>query len=212
MKKGETYFKYSVMLMIAVIIFLIFRKCGSCVGTRPPKNDTTIVRDTQWIQIKTDTQYIPQPYKVVKYKFDTLFLDKEQPSFNYDSLPKHVQAIISEYYTKKFYSDSFDVKYGKLYLSDTLWYNRIIGKGFKLDQSIPEITETITIVKHEKKKNIGYFGIGAFGNLNTPLYGTTADFSIKWKNDKIYSVGGILTKGGDLYGKFEIKIPIRFKK
>jgi len=153
--------------------------------------------------------YVPQPYSVTNthtiqrtiYKTDTLEIT--------EVLPTDTAAIIERFYQKVFYSDTQTNKYGKIVIDDTIYKNRIASRRVVTDIKIPEVTNTVTLVK---KKNIVYIGAGALGSLESPLYAVGGDLSLKTKTDRMYTVGAYTTKDGKVYYAANYKVPIRFKK
>lgn len=207
MKNGHTYFKYSVILIIAVFILLLFRRCGDGGGTII-KNDTIkIVRDTTYILHDTTISYVPKPYKVEVQKDSLIFLEK-QPT--YDDYPEIVKQWLSSYNSKGYYDSTIDVAFGTATLKDTVFKNRIIGRSFKLSQSIPEITNTITL--REKKRVVLYAGVTGIGNQTTPIYAVGGKLGIMAKNGKYYGGSYLLTKSGNVMYQADILIPIHLRK
>lgn len=93
--------------------------------------------------------------------------------------PIDTAAILHDYFAKRYYGDTIDVQYGKLYLWDTLSKNRITGTGWRLEQSIPQIT----ITKTQPKKIKGYLTGSIQGTLADPLQGFAPGVMIQFKND-----------------------------
>lgn len=210
MKNGSPYFKYTVILIVVVVILLLFRRCGDGGGTII-KNDTVTVRDTQWIPSKTDTQYVAKPYKVTKH--DTLEIEGEPLMAYYplDEYPPIVKKVFEDYNSTKYYADSFDVNFGKLYLYDTTRAGKL-RKGFSLNQDIPVVTESTTITVHEKKRVVLYAGVTGIGNQTTPIYAVGGKLGIMAKNGKYYGGSYLLTKSGAVMYQADILIPIRLRK
>ncbi len=197
MKKGETYFKYSALLICAVMLFLLLRRCGNEAGSKHV-TDTVSVTVTKTIEVvKTDTHYIPKIRKINTTDTEYVYMPKmvRQPG----STP-----------TTTYYSDTIPNKYGNFIVNDTLRGDSIIGRGIKTNISVPTITKTYTI--QAQQRTIVYMGAGLIGNQGTPLFGTSANLALKTKNDKVYSIGAVLTKGGQVYYTFNFLIPIRLTK
>lgn len=212
MKNWVNIFKYVSYIIVAVIAWLLLKdlRCGGSGGTQV-KNDTIIIRDTQWLAAKTETAYISKPYRVTLH--DTLEIEGEPIMAYYplDRYPPIVQKVFSDWNSTKYYADSFPVDYGKLYLYDTLRSGKL-RKGFSLQQSIPLVTETKTITVHEKPRVVVYGGLTVMGNPSTPIFGTGAKVGFIAKNGKYYGGSYIFTKNqGQLY-QFDILLPIRLRK
>jgi hypothetical protein len=197
---------------IIVALFLLFKSCKGVFGGLfgGGKTDTISIKsDTVWMITQGDTMYVPQPYSVTNtrtiqrtiYKTDTLEIS--------EVLPTDTAAIIERFYQKVFYTDTQTVKYGKVIIDDTVYRNRISSRRVLTDLKIPEVTNTVTLVK---KKNIVYLGAGALGSVESPLYAVGGDLSLKTKTDRMYSVGAYATKEGRVYYSANYKFPIRLRK
>lgn len=206
---NRTAFKYFTLAIMLIVVMLIFRRCGCGGGNRNQHSDTISVKhDTVFVQSKSDTHYIPQPFKVVKYvtiketSHDTLEV------FNLE----HVDSlkILADYLATRYYFDSIAFKYGKVYVRDTVTQNRIIGRGVRSDFSVPVITNTITL--REKKRTVLYLGAEGFGNEKTLVYGIGVNAGLEFKNRKYWGVSYILTKDGAAQYGLRFMIPIRFRK
>ncbi len=209
MKNGVTYFKYGALVISLLIIWFILRDLGCGMGNGGSKTTTdtlTIIRDTTYHQVDTFVSYVPKPYKVIEH--DTLEIDGE-PIVKWKEIPTTVLNVYKDYHSKKYYNDSFNVKYGTLYLYDTVRGNSIVGKGFSLKQSIPEITNTIVV---EKPRVKGFLGVEVMGNRNTPIAYTGVSFSLLMKTNQMYSVKGGLLSGGNYMVGIEMKRLITFRK
>lgn len=209
MKNGATYFKYGSLLVIVIIVVWFFNnfKCGRGGGSSKTTTDTIkIIRDTVIHRVDTLISYVPRPYKIVEH--DTLEIDGE-PIVKWKEIPASVMNAYKDYYSKKYYRDSFDIKFGKLYLEDTVYKNSLTGRSFRLVQSIPEITNTIIMDKHRTKL---YLGLSVAGNVKEPLSYVGADVSLLMKNQSIVGIqGGVLKGGNTIYGLSYRKL-ITFRK
>jgi len=129
-----------IVLLIAVLIFFI----GS--DARYTKVDPTIVTDTVYQQ-KTFTKYIKGksiPFVVL----DTTYLIDEV----HDTI-----TIVKDYNQVKVYSDTMRIdSIGYAYIQDTISQNKIQGRGFSANFSLPTIT--ITKLIEPKSKNELYLG------------------------------------------------------
>lgn len=206
MKNGSTYFKYSVILIIAVFIFIFFRRCGHSGSGKATQDTIRITIDTTIEIVRIDTHYMPKPYKVnvpVPYiVHDSLI---EYSVEKVDSL-----AILKDYLSKKFYRDSIPNKYGYFIFEDTLHKNEIIGRGIVENLSIPTITKTFTI--EARPKAMLMVGGEVLGNQNNILYATGVSLGLKARNSKYYAVKGFLDKHGTVYYGFQFTVPIRLRK
>jgi len=206
LKNGIQIFKYSTYIVIAILAFMYAKSCN-CGRTQPVTQDTIrvktlVIHDT----IKQDTHYIPLVRKVIVplISHDTLYKPSLPPE------PINKDRVISDYYTVKYYKDTVKNKYGDIVIEDTVIENKLSGQGVKTNFIFPTTFKTYTI--EAKPRTVLLFGVGMIGNQVSPLYGTEATLDLKTKSDKIYEVGAILLRGGDLYYKISTKIPIRLRK
>ena len=171
--------------------------------------------DTVWVAIQGDTVYVPEVQTVTHtntfykpiYRTDTLEIS--------EVLPADTAAILSRFYQTAYYSDTISKrdtglsKYGYIVVADSVSQNRITSRRLISNLKIPEVTNTITI---QKNKIVLYAGVSAMGTLATPLYALGGDLSLKSRNGKIYTVGALTTKEGDMYYVAGFKVPIRLRK
>jgi len=202
--------KWITILIVAILIFLMFRRCGHT-DVKPVKNDTVKIKvDTYIHHYDTVVVKIPVPYKITYH--DTLEVEGE-PVLTYlpiDSFPPVVRKMLNEYNATKYYKDSLNVKYGKVIVSDTLRWNRITGHSIATTFNIPEVTRTITL--NAPRRTIGLLGLEAIGNKSTPFYAVGASFGLMFRNQKYYGIGALLDKNGDLWYKVNVMLPIRLHK
>lgn len=204
MKNGITFFKYSVILVPVIFLFLLFRKCGD--GKSSPTKTDTAKRDRQVFvdRVIFDTHYVPQVKKIffykIEYKTDTLESFEKVDS----------SAILRDYLSKRHYRDTIKNKYGYVVVYDTIYKNAILGRRTITRLEVPTVKETVTLT--QPKRNILYVGFGVMGNQKELLFGTSATLGWKTKNDKMYEVGGWLTKTGDPMYSIGIKLPIKTRK
>lgn len=200
-------FKYSVLVIGIIFLFLVFRKCGND-GSGTNGNDTLkVIRDTMWVQSITDTFYTPSIVKTeyktnLKYKTDTL------ETFEY--MPVDSAAILKDYLATRYYQDSIAIQYGKVYINDTITKNKIKSRVVKTSFNIPVVKETITLT--QPRRNIAYLGFSAMGSEQSFLEQTEISFGFKVKNDKYYGIKGAMSRSGNVLVGIEFKIPVKLKK
>lgn len=211
MKNFAPYFKWFVILVIAIFLFISFRGCN-CTGSKQiGKTDTlSVTHEVVIHKVDTVTQIKPMPYKVKIH--DTLETDGPLAYYPIDQYPSAIQKMLTEYNASKFYRDSLQLKYGKVYVTDTLRWNRITGQSITANLSIPETTNTVTIQTEAPKRIIAYFGAELVGNPGTPFYMAGINGGLLMKNQKYYGIGAFLDKNGNVWYKGELKIPIRLRK
>lgn len=204
-KNGSTYFKYSVILIGIIFLFLLFRRCGD--GGREIKSDTvSVVREVIVDKFVTDTQYIPQERKITEYK--TEYKTDTLETIEYMKVDS--AAILKELLATRYYLDTVPNKYGNVIIADTVTKNKIAGRGVKTNLEIPIIRETITLT--QPKRGLLYINFEAMGGEHDLLFATGAGLSWKSPNDKIYGLKALLTRTGNpMYG-FQFSIPIKTRK
>lgn len=203
-------FQYIFWIVVVVAIILLIRTCNSCEFFGGKRQDTVSVKvDTIWAASKSDTVYIPQLLTVTHTK--TIY----QPVYRTDTLetfevlPTDTAAILARYYQKAFYSDTQKVQYGQVIIQDTVTTNRIVSRRFQTSFNIPVVEKTVTLT--QPKRIIAYIGVSGIGSFQNPLYAIGGDFSLKGRNDRIYSIGAMATKDGAYYSA-GFKLPIRLTK
>ena len=204
--QGIQIFKWSVVAIAIIFLFLLFRRCGNGGKIKEVvKIDTLTVVKT--VELKTiDTFYTPSAtktvyQKVTEYKTDTL------ETFN----DVDTATILKQYYATLFYKDEINLgEAGNVTLYDTITKNKIAGRGFLAN--LNKVIETKTINVPAKKKAILYFGMEVLGNQQDFITASGVGLSLKTKNDKIYGVKALLTKQGNPVYGFQFMLPIRLKK
>lgn len=208
MKNGATYFKYSTVLIIVLASLWFFRDCNHTGVVNPTKHDTiSVLVDTGYIVYQHDTFTVPHPYKIVYH--DTLhYFVHDSGRIEYERVD--TAALIADYTSTKYYRNVHPSTYGIITVFDTLTYGRLDGEGIHENLSIPVITKTVTL--QQSKRNILYFGMGAYTDKSWSLTATSASIAMKFKNDKIVSFNGILFKGGNVGIGGSFYFPIKLHK
>lgn len=158
-----------IVLLVAVLIFFI----GS--DARYTKSDPTIITDTVYQQ-KTFTKYIKGksiPFVVL----DTTYVIDEV----HDTI-----TIVKDYNQVKAYTDTIRIdSIGYAYIHDTISQNKIQGRGFTANLSLPTITITKLIEK--KAKNELYLGfIGDLKHSNGQI-GVGGSIALKTAKNTLYT-------------------------
>lgn len=192
------WWKWGLFAAIAVWLFLYGRKCGrdSC---KVSVDTAAVKRDTFYIPggIVFDTHYVPKPYKVEVVRYEAV---KNQV----DSL-----IIIENCEGIVHYRDTVKIDHGSIAIIDTIEGNRIAGRRVVANLQIPVIKETMTV--YQPKRTIGYVGLNVSGGPQNYLYSAGVDFSLKTKNERIYSAGVSLTRDNQVLYQAGYKLPIRFR-
>jgi len=200
-------FKWSIALIAIIVLFLLFRRCGNGGNVKPTTDTVSRKIDTVWLQSKTDTFYTPPIVKTewrtkLKYKTDTL----ETTEY----IIADTSLILQEYFAYHYYEDTINVKYGSVYINDTVTENKIASRRVRTNFSIPVVKETITL--RQPKSGIAYLTFGVKGSDQSFLEQTEVGIAWKAKNEKFYELNGALSRQGILMGGFKIGIPIRLNK
>lgn len=178
-----------IIIAALIVVILLQRACVKGGGElTPPKIDTIwrTVRDT----VK---QKIPVPYEVVKEGkpypvevVDTEFLTVRQ---NVDTA-----AILRDYFVTRFYIDTAKLKYGTLFIRDSVTQNKIKFRQIVADWSIP----TVSAVQTAPPRNQVYVGLD-LGSNGTSTIGFGPMALLKTKLDHIYGLGASYIPGTGMY-------------
>jgi hypothetical protein len=172
-----------IVLLTAVLIFFI----GS--EARYTKSEPVIITDTVYQQ-KTFTKFIKGnsiPFVVL----DTIYL--------IDSI-KDTITIVKDYNQVKVYSDTMRIdSIGYAYIQDTISQNKIQGRGFSANFSLPTIT--ITKLIEPKSKNQLYLGfIGDLKHSNGQI-GIGGSIALKTAKNTLYTATA--TMNGYSFGYYK---------
>lgn len=212
MSNTATYFKGAVALVAIVAIVWITLQIKGCVsgsGSGSNKDTISVKHDTTYV-IKRDT--ITQtletlvPYKVEYVK--TVVKHDTLTSIEFITSEVDSARILEQYFATKFYSITSPVQYGEATIHDTVTQNRITGRSIILNQSIPQVKETITI---REKRIVLYGGIQAIGNKEQLPFASGITLDLKLRNDALIGGGAYLTGHKPMFSA-AIKVPIRLKK
>lgn len=179
--------------IVLLILILLYRaECGRPVISVGPKK--VVVDGKKYYVVKTivDTKYVKY---TEKGKRDTVFHD----TTIYVNVPvldsAKMDSLVKLYYAKNVYSDTLKLKYGKIYVQDSVQFNNIFGRNWSADLLIPSDSKTIYL-KEPPKVQV-YFGAGAmYGVSISPSVG----LMLKTKRDRIYGVSVGISNGLPLYG------------
>lgn len=205
MKNAATIFKWAVIGFIVIAILWMFKQCHHHEASIAPKEK----RDTVW-KTATDTVKVSYqtlvPYKII-YHDSTLVHDTLE-TFELQKVDS--ARILQQYFAERYYSRSYPVQYGSATINDTVTQNRIIGRSIIFDQSLPEITRTVTLT--QPKRNVLLVGVTAIGSQFNYLYAPGVTLDLKLKTDAMIGVGALVSKDQGIIGQLSFKFPIRFRK
>lgn len=143
---------------IAILIAIaIFGGCSLNKNRSRGKFDlvnTEVVVDTVFVDVEhTSIEYVPIATKEYVTTSDTIYVNNEVIVVEEKEL-SHADTleIMSEYYTKRFYSDTLETEYGNIVVEDQIWKNNIYSRQYSYNLQVPEVHTTIK-KEFMKKKN-----------------------------------------------------------
>ena len=167
-------------------------ECGRPVVATPA--DKVVVDGKKYEVVKKviDTQYIKYTQKG---KTDTIVQD----TVIYLKIPtldsSQVDSVLKLYYAKYLYLDTFRLKYGKIYVQDSVQQNKIISRSWGADLLIPVENKTVTV--KEPPRNQVYFGPKfEYSNRLSPGIGMI----LKTKRDRMYGISVGIGNNAPVYG------------
>lgn len=152
------------------------------VVTKQVKGDTVTVIDTQYIKdiIKGETDTVKVDTTIY---VDVPYMDSVE-----------MRRLVELYMAKSIQYDTLDIKYGNVYITDTVQMNRV-RRTWNASIKVPVEKKYITIP--EQPKNEFYFGPNVTV-IPKPVIGVGGLF--KSKNDRIYGLSIGVGKSGLSYG------------
>lgn len=169
-------FNAILLFLFLAVLLLILIPLKNCNNKKQIVFDT----DTQ-IVYKYDTivkffpKYIPQPIEII-IPNDTVF------EFIYDSI--QCKKIISDYYTKKIYSDTLRNDSIDIYFNSEIYRNKI--NSFQIGYKLKFATSTITTIQKNKLKF--FIGSSVSSNFNNSVSLGINGFLLD-KNENLYFTG-----------------------
>lgn len=198
--------------LFAAAIAWGFREGCACVKKKEAGD--VVKRDTPiYLPGKTDTVYVPEPYKVIETKAVKvpvptsgkdipLFDEPAKPDRDFE-MPELSLRIPAD---TAYYRDSLPVAHGYAIIQDTVNENRISGRGFRLNQTIPVIRGAV----QTKPRNVVYVGLNAAGSKQNYFYKIGADVSLLTKKGAMYGIGSAVTTDNRLLIEAAGRWPLRF--
>lgn len=183
--------KFYTIVILGLILCLLLREGCNCARINKLEKDCgkTVVRvDTAWIKEAVNIPvYVPTPgqtiyHEVPKYYTKVINGDTVRTEI-------HDTVLAKDFFASVPYADSVSVKYGKVYINDTISQNRITSRAIRTDFNIPVVTKTVI------KQPRGYLsaGVGVQGDMKD--YINAAGVSIMWTSKRRFSV-----EAGTMYG------------
>ena len=202
--KNKVYFLFGIAFAV-ILLLLVKLRCGDGKNVR---NDTISVKtDTVFVQSKKDTVYIPQLVTVYYPKEKIVSYPDPYPVYQKEKVD--TTAILKDFFAVRVYSDTAHAQYGQVIINDTVSQNKIVKRGLSYNFEMPVVTQQITL--RAKPRTIVFVGAAAYGNQQSLLYGSEVNLSLKNKQDKIFSLKGLLNKDGNVYYGFGVSIPIKLR-
>ena len=199
--------QYVALGVLLIVLLLGLRNCKgggsffSCNGpdTISVKKDTVIYRDSVRIV------YVPTPIEVIRTKvkwFEKIVHDTLPPIRDYDYALPCDSVAVNAYFKTVIYDTVLDGTRWSARIKDTVTQNRLVGRSISVNTSDTTITNTVTL--RQPKRVVGYVGL-----VGQYPFAVGADFSLKGKNDRMYSAGLLLTENNKFIYQLGARFPIR---
>lgn len=167
------YIILNLLVLVVIVVKLNDINCNSA-------NDKII--DHKRFEVERtiiDTQYITVNKTIIK-KGDTIFHDttiyKDVPYLD----TAEMACVLKEYYAQNVYKDTVHIDSSKVYITDTIQMNKILGRSVTFDMKYPSINKEIFYT--EKNKGSVYAG----GSFNTEK---SASVGLMYQNTKGFMYG-----------------------
>lgn len=197
---------YTGIILVLVLIILLQRACTpKCPEVSTPEVgvhvDTTykyITRtETKTVtKVKTDTQYIREPWMV--------------PDTNYATLKKQFEDLVARYASKNIYQDTIKIdSIGTVVLTDTVLKNQLAFRTYVHNYKIPTVTVTKTIPLPPRRQV--YIGGAVGATYPVSISSVQAGMLFKDKKDRVFGISagldtrGIMTYSLSSYWKISFK-------
>lgn len=186
------------MFIIGVLIVFVLLQNKGCVGGGDkPTSDTLIVHDTTWVTKDSLIFAKPLPAKII---YDSLYIEGKTQYLadtNYAALKMQFDDLVKRYTALVIYVDSVKLDtIGYVVVTDSIRENKITGRTWKYNYTIPYVTTTTTITNTKGSKTQLYVGGGINTTQTLGLNSAEAGLILKTKSDKIYGVKA----GSDING------------
>ena len=172
----------SIVIVVLVAIILLQRACS---GAKTPEETPVnkVVTDTVYIQKDTTITKTVTRVKQIYLQLpgDSVFV----ADTNYQTLKSQYESLSKKYSTRNIYQDTILIdSLGQVVIRDTLQYNHLQKRSYRLSYKIPVITKTETIASRRQV----YLGGGL--SMTTGFTDLTAQVSVlyKTKKDQVFGV------------------------
>lgn len=189
--KFNSHVKYILIITILLLVIIWMRKCG-------PGRTIKMVTKTDTVRVTfRDTVYKTKqiPYTIV-YR-DTLlrFIDDTL----YIVEPVDTAQILTDYFARRYYIDTSQVKGGLVIIYDTVSENRIMGRSLYFTGKETIVTNTITGYKEYPNRLRLLGGFQVFGNKTNPLAGIGGSILLQTRDYKSFTAGVSFIHGYGYY-------------
>ena len=212
-------FLYIIIGILILVIYLTTCKHGCNKVIPIIKNDTITIKDTTYLPGDTITvlEYVPVKGNVTKPKIIPT------PNKDLEQLTEQYVELAEKHYSEVTYSDSVKLKddrfkntdLGTVYIKDVVSENELKSRDVKYNLKFPIINNTtiVTNTIEAKKKIQIYAGFGLTGNKYQLINGINSIFSLKTKQDVIYSVtAGYQYSFSKVYPQFGASVQFKIGK
>lgn len=175
-------FLLAVIAVLALIIFLQ-RSCNGKVITEP--GQPLVKTDTVWL---TKDTVITKRVRIVKR--DTVYRPGDSvfiADTNCDKLKLQFERLAKSYSVRNIHHDTLYLdSLGNVFLTDTVQYNAIQKRNYRLTYKIPVVTNTITKMQAPRRQL--YLGGGLQIRPGTLQLGMQTGLLYKNKKDQVFGV------------------------
>lgn len=172
----------SIVIVVLVAIILLQRACS---GVKTPEETPVnkVVIDTMFIKKDTTITKTVTRVKQIYLQLpgDSVFV----ADTNYNTLKSQYEYLSKRYSTRNIYQDTILIdSLGQVVIRDTLQYNHLQRRSYRLSYKIPVITKTETIASRRQV----YLGGGL--SMTTGFTDLTAQVSVlyKTKKDQVFGI------------------------
>jgi len=167
--------------IIALFGIILLQRCFTPKASAP----ASIVKiDTVYQQVLVKETVQGKPIVRIKTQLDTQWLESINyiSDTNYPKLLEDYQMLADKLAMKSVYQTTFNVKYGKAKVIDTIGHNMLINSSLELDLNIPEkiVMKPIPPVRQV------YVGFGILGVQSKGVTGGFVGGLYKDKKDRVF--------------------------
>ncbi len=139
---------------------------------------------------RTDTSYTRYVDCVRSYQPRPVMVIYQAPAPG--SVKIDTPATVTDYQAQRIYADTQAVKFGRIFINDTISKNRIQGRGIRTDFTLPTVTKTA----YQQPKRKFFLGADIYANPGSLLQGAGPVISMQNKRDQIFEAGAYFNNTG----------------